>query len=260
VNIIKNPYRIIDFYYNRTQRKQCDSTEYDQENVINTISDLLSIDKIDIYEYYAETLIIQEDIKNKIENLARMGTMDMDAIILYILIRGIKANKIVETGVANGASTYYILSAIKKNGGKGHLYSIDMPYHEIIDQKDILRRIGISSKDETRFGGVIPIGKKIGWLVPEKLRVYWSLFLGDSKKILPKLLSDLGNIDIFNHDSHHSYRHMSFEYSVNWNHLSEGGLLCSHDILQNYAFDDFVKKNDINRYIKIGNFGCCIHA
>ena len=134
-NMIKNPYHIIDVYRTITQKKPCDPTEYDQDNIIKTISDLLGIDKRDIHEYYAEALIIHEDIRIKTENLTQIGTVDLDGIILYILLRGIQANKIVETGVANGASTYYILSAIKKHGRNGYLYSIDMPYSESALQK-----------------------------------------------------------------------------------------------------------------------------
>ena len=119
----------------------------------------MGIDKRDIHEYYAEALIIHEDIRIKTENLTQMGTVDMDGLILYILLRGIKANKIVETGIANGVSTYYILSALKKHGRNGHLYSIDMPYSESAlqkDQKDILRKIGIHSKHNPLCGGIIP--------------------------------------------------------------------------------------------------------
>jgi hypothetical protein len=250
VDVVKDPYKIVDVYTNYIQRKICDPAEYDRDNIVNTISDFLRIDEKDIDEYYKEALIIQEDIKNKTENLTGMGTIDVDGATLYILLRGIKANKIVETGVANGGSTYYILSAISKNG-RGYLHSIDKPLNEETLQKDPLRKIGVHSKHH----GAIPPGKDVGWLVPEQLRDNWICHLGDSKKILPKLLPTLSDIDVFIHDSRHMYRHMSFEYKVSWNYINQGGLLCSHDILQNNAFDDFVKEYNVRKCIKIGNFG-----
>ncbi len=250
VDVVKDPYKVVDVWTNYIQRKECNPAEYNRDNIINTISDFLGIDKKDIDEYYEEALIIQEDIKNKTENSTGMGTIDVDGVILYILLRAVKANRIVETGVANGGSTYYILSAILKNG-RGYLHSIDKPLYEDTLHKDTLRKIGIHSKHH----GAIPLGKDVGWLVPEQLRDNWTLYFGDSQKILPKLLSELSNIDVFIHDSRHMYRHMIFEYKVSWNYINKGGLLCSHDVLQNNAFDDFVRERNAKN-IKIGNFGC----
>jgi predicted O-methyltransferase YrrM len=45
---------------------------------------------------------------------------------IYVIIRVLKPNIIVETGVANGASSFYILLALKRNK-KSHLFSIDFP-------------------------------------------------------------------------------------------------------------------------------------
>ncbi len=98
--------------------------------------------------------------------------------------------------------------------------------------------------------------KKVAWLVPDKLRDNWTLLLGNSKKLLPKLLSELYNIGIFFHDNSHVYSHMSFEYKASYNFINNRGLLCSHDILANNAFDDFIRKYKIRRYLRIGNFGC----
>ena len=120
------------------------------------------------------------------------------------------------------------------------------------NQKDILRKIDIPS----RHGGIIPFKKKVAWLVLDKLRDNWTLLLGNSKKLLPKLLSELYNIDVFFHDSNHVYSHMSFEYKSSYKFINNRGLLCSHDILANNAFDDFIRKYKIRRYLRIGNFGC----
>jgi predicted O-methyltransferase YrrM len=45
---------------------------------------------------------------------------------IYVIICDLKPNIRVETGVANGASLFYLLLALKRNK-KGHLFSIDFP-------------------------------------------------------------------------------------------------------------------------------------
>ncbi len=81
------------------------------------------------------------------------------------------------------------------------------------NQKDILRKIDIP----LRHSGIIPFKKKVAWLVLDKLRDNWTLLLGNSKKLLPKLLSKLYNIDVFFHDSNQIHRHMSLEYKSSYN-------------------------------------------
>ena len=46
--------------------------------------------------------------------------------LCYVLCRFQKPGKVIETSVANGATSAFILQALGKNGG-GELYSIDLP-------------------------------------------------------------------------------------------------------------------------------------
>ena len=50
------------------------------------------------------------------------------------------------------------------------------------------------------------------------------------------------SIDMFVHDSSHSYRHMLWEFRQSWPRLCDGGLLVSHDVQMNAAFPEFVAK------------------
>lgn len=138
-------------------------------------------------------------------------------ILLYLLVRIISPEYVVETGVANGFSSSFILKALNDNQ-KGKLYSIDLHLRE-----------GVS----------VPPGKKIGWVIPNELRCRWVLKLGQSHKVLPTLLEQLGEIDIFLHDSRHLYKTMTTEYKIAWPYLKLGGLLLSDDIRDNDAFLDF---------------------
>ena len=159
-----------------------------------------------------------------------------DSMILYSLIRAVKAEVVVEMGVASGRSSAVILEALHRNNN-GKLYSIDLP--RFYKGRRPQRYVAVEEREE--FCGFIPRGQQSGWLIPQHLRGRWKLILGDSKVKLPKLAKFLGKIDVFYHDSDHSYKTMMFEYRTVWPYLSEKGFLLSDDIKWNNAFDDFVK-------------------
>ena len=138
--------------------------------------------------------------------------------VLYIICRLLKPKVVVETGVASGISSKYILYALHKNG-QGNLYSIDFP----------------TPTDE------LPVG----WLVPNGLRNRWHLILGKSSEKLPVLLNEIPKVDVFLHDSDHSYRNMMFEFRTVWPYIRKGGLLASDDINMNNSFFDFA--TEVNR-------------
>jgi len=136
----------------------------------------------------------------------------------YAAVRATTPECIVETGVANGVSSSYLLLALQKNK-RGHLHSIGL--------------------GDTTF---LPGGRDLGWLVPEWLRPAWHVHLGDARDILPGLLKHLGKIGIFIHDSLHTYDHMMWEFDTAYPYLLSGGLLISDDALWNNSFYDFARK------------------
>jgi predicted O-methyltransferase YrrM len=156
-----------------------------------------------------------------------------ERIFLYAILRTLKPQVAVETGVANGFSTAFALLALEKNGD-GELHSIDFP-----------REIG--KDDETVFyegtgRAGIPPESMPGWLVPEHLRKRWKLRLGRSQNELPPLLESLGAIDSFMHDSEHSFDCMWFEFTSAWRVLREGGVLISDDVNSTAAFPQFASQ------------------
>ena len=132
---------------------------------------------------------------------------------LYLLVRAIKPNTIVETGVSSGESSAYLLQGLFDNN-HGKLFSIDLP-----PEYDQAKRNTVLLKDN------LP-----GWIIPDYLRNRWELQLGPSQDLLPPLLDKLGEIDMFWHDSLHTYDHMMFEYLESWKHLRENGIIFSDDI------------------------------
>jgi predicted O-methyltransferase YrrM len=163
---------------------------------------------------------------------------DFDIIMLYALVRLTKPEIVVETGVASGRSSWAILTAMAVNQ-KGRLYSIDLPKH----YSGRKPKSYLTKEGRQELCGFLPEGKDPGWLVPERLRSRWTLILRESKNELPKLVEKLEKIDIFYHDSEHSYENMKFEYETVWPKIFEGGLLLSDDVNWNNAFKEFLKNN-----------------
>ena len=175
---------------------------------------------------------------------------DFDVLILYLLIRTNKPKIVVETGVASGRSSRVILEALKENG-RGMLYSIDLPQYYI--GKD--PHVYLDKGGREMYDGFIDKEKKPGWLVSENLKNNWKLILGDTKLELPKLLNELEEIDIFFHDSDHSYETMFFEYNQAWPHIRHNGFLVSDDVKRNLAFKDFINKANPNFITQHDGFG-----
>lgn len=163
-----------------------------------------------------------------------------DPEYLYAICRILRPRVVVETGVANGVSSGFILQALIRNGS-GHLFSIDLPNHDVA-----LIRSGVKGyRMDNRLEGdsLLPRGKSPGWLVPDDFRSLWTLKLGLSSELLPDLVRQEDPIDIFLHDSEHTYRNMMFEFKTVWPHLKSGGLLVSDNVNweNNRAFYDFAR-------------------
>jgi hypothetical protein len=121
--------------------------------------------------------------------------------MLYLLVRKLRPEIVVETGVARGFSSAYMLLAMHQNG-RGHLYSIDLPAQQVAVEEDPAR----ASHRYTLSDGQKQSQYEIGYIVPEYLKHRWTLLLEDARQALPELLNKLGTIDIFYHDSLHHVR------------------------------------------------------
>ena len=182
----------------------------------------LDIEARDVYKYYDLSTIELVSLEKHLSDvfgkyfsgrgISRGGGFD-----LYVILRLLQPERIVETGVEGGLSSAYILQALENNN-KGTLYSIDYPIEPAV------------------------IKKGSGFAIPDSLKERWILKIGKSSDVLNKLLSELDRIDIFLHDSEHTYENMMFEFSAVWDRLPEKGVLLSHDVSLNRAFYDFAKK------------------
>jgi len=124
---------------------------------------------------------------------------------------------VLETGVARGISSRVILEALDRSG-EGGLWSIDIP-----------------ALDAT-------LSSQTGAAVPDRLRDRWTYVSGTSRRRLPGLLAELGEIDLFVHDSSHTERNLRFELTRAWEHMRRG-VLIADDIDRNRAFGDFAREH-----------------
>jgi predicted O-methyltransferase YrrM len=171
-----------------------------------------------------------------------------DAIFLYWLVRCLKPKTIVQTGVCNGLSTAFMMLGLAKNGPEGRLYVIDLP--AIFDPKDPAWTV----KDKI-YGVVIPEGKSSGWMVPDLYRDRLEVLCGDAKEFLPPLVDRLDSIDLFYHDSDHTYHHMMFEFAEVKRKLTAGGLIVADDISWNASLWDFADQYHAPAYNYKGAVG-----
>ncbi|MDQ3764180.1 MAG: DUF5615 family PIN-like protein [Actinomycetota bacterium] len=137
---------------------------------------------------------------------------EQSSFMLYSLVRVLQPQTVVETGVANGHSSFVILSALKTNG-RGKLVSID-------------------------------IGNDVGRLVTAEESEVWDLRLlsrPGARDELRAVLQSVAPVDLFLHDSEHLYGWQMIEYRAAAGVLSRGGILVSDDVDSSYAFWDFCR-------------------
>jgi hypothetical protein len=143
---------------------------------------------------------------------------------IWCLIRHLELHTVVETGVAHGVTSRFILEALGANGD-GHLSSIDVP----------------------------PLERHWKWqvaiAVPAQLTARWTYIKGTSRLRLPALLSSLGQIDLFVHDSLHTGRNVGFELDCAWAALQPGCAVVVDDIDANWGFHNFTQHTQTWQYL-----------
>jgi hypothetical protein len=135
---------------------------------------------------------------------------------VWCMVRHLKPKKVVETGVAHGVTSRFILEALERNGNGGRLWSIDLP--------------PVETEWRARTGAA----------VPAELEGQWTYIPGSSRRKLPKLLAGLGEIDLFIHDSLHSERNVMFELQRAWAAMPKGAVVVD-DVDANWGFRSFTE-------------------
>lgn len=212
----------------------------ERKRAINSISKITGVSIEEVKKVYNES--VNHNLPTPLNQ-----SMMVNALELYVICRLTKPSLVLETGVGAGYSSLFILTALKENG-LGHLWSLDLPNYESF--------LVSSSTEYTSKSPLADLkGKPPGWLVSPELRDRWTTIFMSVKDSLSYTLEILDKVDIFVHDSEHTYKNMMFEFETVWPHIKENGFLFSHDITWNKAFFDFSKRVEC-KPVKIShNFG-----
>ena len=159
--------------------------------------------------------------------LALAGRGRARALFLYVATRLLAPEVVIETGCLTGWDSAVLLQALARNHA-GRLYTIDLP-----------AKPGQFSQLGADQG--LPAGFEPGFLVPDSLRDRWTLLIGNVRDELLPLLEKVRSVDLFYHDSEHTYVQMMWEYTTAWPYLTEDAIVVSDDIAWNRSLWDFAR-------------------
>ena len=160
----------------------------------------------------SEYAAVEEELKDKYKEHGMLYPREFaieegTSFLLYASVRLGKPSIVLETGVANGHSSFFIISALNSNE-KGILHSID-------------------------------ISPNVGRLIDRSMAKRWRLHILSllrAKSSFLKTIGELGKIDIFIHDSNHSYGWQCFEYMSVIPRMAKNGIFMSDDVNSSLAF------------------------
>jgi len=150
------------------------------------------------------------------------GGVDVLTLVGIVVLHARPA-VVLETGVATGFTSAVILGALQDNGA-GVLHSIDLPPLQV---------------DAATF---------VGRAIPDHLRDRWTLHLGPSRTLLPRVARAIAPIGVFLHDGDHSYAGQRRDLQEAWPYLAPGAALVCDDV-RNAAFVDFAESVGARPYL-----------
>ena len=80
------------------------------------------------------------------------------------------------------------------------------------------------------------ISSNVGRLAPQRLKKRRRFIVSTPSTVLSTALKQSGRLDIFMHDSDHSYNGMRYEFELVKNRMRHNGVILSDDIQSNSAF------------------------
>ena len=197
---------------------------------LSWVAQVVGCDREEAEDATNELLGRAADIRSLSDRIARTGrsyyAQFPAPFELYSMVRLVRPGNLVESGVASGVSSAFMLMGIKANR-RGTLHSIDKP---------VPRKKGPGNES-----WAIPAGHSSGWAVPPALRRRWDLRLGRSEDVLEDLLGETGVLDFYCHDSPVDEAHLKFEMEAIRPHLRSGSLVVSDNTGEIGTFDRLAK-------------------
>ena len=206
-----------------------ESLKWSRSNTKFTTEDLCKLIDAQLYiESLLDIKIIENEAKNRFSKLdVPMGGAG-NFFLLYFLVRKIKPSIVVETGVAAGWSSLFILRALYKNG-KGKLYSSDFPYFRLKNPK---KNIGHLAKNE--------INKKD-----------WYLDIRGDDLAIPKITKMIKDspIDLLHYDSDKSTSGRNKVLKNLRSNINDKTIIIFDDIQNNCHFKNLIEKTKKDYFI-----------
>ena len=200
-------------------RKWLDSNKIPLDKFLESLNKSLFLES-----NYVHNEIIANS-KLKLEKIGvKLGGGASDKL-LYFIVRFIKPNIVLETGVAAGFSSISILKALKKNNS-GKLYSSDFPYFRIKNPE-----------------------KYIGILVDRKKFPDWNLQIEGDMINIPKFVKNFEKIDLFHYDSDKTYIGKSKVYNIIKKKISKKSILIFDDIQDDLFFYEIQLKSNLDSWV-----------
>jgi Methyltransferase domain len=124
---------------------------------------------------------------------------------IWAIVAHTEPTTIVETGVSRGITSRIVLTALERFAPAGRLVSVDLPPLEE------------------------PWRRLVGSAVPLELQGRWTYLRGSSSRLLPGVVRDVGQINLFIHDSLHTPEYLLTELAVAWPRLAPGAFVVIDD-------------------------------
>ena len=134
---LNHPHKIsaMEYFFRKTSLLFIASKKLLKIHFLNTCKKILGLNFIKNLQKYQSDIFLENKFCDPIVSVQ---------LLPYLIVKKIKPQTAVKTGVARGETTASILRAMNENN-KGHLYSIDLPVHkaitEKIDQKGTIKYI-----------------------------------------------------------------------------------------------------------------------
>jgi hypothetical protein len=220
-------------------------------NIMNLgmVARYLNLEPAALLQYYDELLADEgflEDVNHQmasvrttwgftkgIFSMGHVPSVDwfaFERVLIYVLIRHLRPQTVLETGVYYGGNSAFALLALQRNG-TGRMVSIDYPDSEIRREGAAFARHSLVGDSELYDHELRP-----GFMVPLPLRNGWELVEGDSLKVIP---SRTERFDFYIHDSDHSMTFLSHELAAAWERLTDDAAIVVDDVDWSNAFSAF---------------------
>jgi hypothetical protein len=228
---------------------QIEISRVNNSHSLESVEKFLDLNPGELIQYYEElrndyqflkdlsdSITINRNFKSEVPGLfERVPINNVDwfgfqRILLYCLVRKLKPEIVVETGVYYGGNSSFILAGLAKNDF-GKLIAIDYPQSKMenLSLKSRHPWVGDSEIYSERYTP--------GFMIPQNLLYRLELIISDSLSALPTINE---KIDFFIHDSEHTLKHVLAEMELVWQKLSNKGILLVDDIDWSNGFFNFV--------------------